>query len=96
MAWQPAFKSIDLSAATYRNEASLVSRLNKFVADVREFDGDRWEGLLIRDVDIKGRAVQVIVPRGSITEANRAVFESVRVSARGDNEKPVDIFFTEY
>jgi|SRR5579864_3962228 len=89
-------KSIDLNAATYQNEESLAYRLNKFVADVREFDGDRWGGLLIRDVDIKGRAVQVIVPRGSITEANRAVFENAQVRARGDNEKPIHIIVTEY
>ena len=89
-------KSIDLNAATYQNEESLAYRLNKFVADVRDFDGDRWGGLLIRDVDIKGRAVQVIVPRGSITEANRAVFENAQVRARGDNEKPIHIIVTEY
>jgi len=89
-------KSIDLNAATYQNEESLAYRLNKFVADVREFDGDRWGGLLIRDIDIKGRAVQVIVPRGSITEANRAVFENAQVRARGDNEKPIHIIVTEY
>jgi hypothetical protein len=89
-------KSIDLNAATYQNEASLAYRLNKFVADVQEFDGDRWGGLVIRDVDIKGRSVQVIVPKGSITEANRAVFESAQVRARSDNEKPVDIIVTEY
>jgi hypothetical protein len=89
-------KSIDLNAATYQNEASLAYRLNKFVADVQEFDGDRWGGLVIRDVDIKGRSVQVIVPKGSITEANRAVFKSAQVRARSDNEKPVDIIVTEY
>jgi hypothetical protein len=89
-------KSIDLNAATYQNAASLDNRLNKFIADVRGFNGDRWGGLVIRDVDIKGRTVQVIVPKGSITEANRAVFESVQVRARGNNEKPVDIIITEY
>jgi hypothetical protein len=89
-------KSIDLNAATYQNEASLANRLNKLIDDVREFDGDRWGGLVIRDVDIKGRSVQVIVPKGSVTEANRAVFEGARVRAQSYNEKPVDIIVTEY
>jgi hypothetical protein len=89
-------KSIDLNAATYQNEQSLAFRLNKLVDDVREFTGDTWGGLTISDIDIKGRAVHVIVPRGSITEANRAIFDRAQVRAWGDNEKPVDIFVTEY
>jgi CDI toxin restriction endonuclease-like domain len=63
-------KSIDLHAATYQNEASLAYRLNKYVDDVRDFDGARWAGKNIRGTDIDGRAVQVIVPRGSITDAH--------------------------
>lgn len=47
-------KSIDLNAATYQNEASLANRLNKFVADVREFEGADWGDLPIEEKDIKG------------------------------------------
>ncbi len=89
-------KSIDLNAATYQNEASLGNRLNKLIDDVREFNGVTWGGLPISDIDIKGRAVQVIVPKGSITEANRATFDRAQARAWGDNEKPVDIIVTEY
>jgi contact-dependent growth inhibition (CDI) system restriction endonuclease-like protein len=89
-------KSIDLNAATYQNEASLANRLNKLIDDVREFNGVTWGGLPISDIDIKGRAVQVIVPRGSITEANRAAFDRAQARAWGNNEKPVDIIVTEY
>jgi hypothetical protein len=89
-------KSIDLNAATYQNDASLANRLNKLIDDVREFNGVTWGGLPISDIDIKGRAVQVIVPRGSITEANRATFDRAQERAWGDKEKPVDIIVTEY
>jgi hypothetical protein len=89
-------KSIDLNATTYQNEASLANRLNKLIDDVREFNGVTWGGLPISDIDIKGRAVQVIVPRGSITEASRAAFDRAQARAWDDNVKPVDIIVTEY
>ena len=82
-------KSIDLNAATYQNEASLAYRLNKFVDDVREFNGADWGDKNIRDTDIDSRAVQVIVPRGSITEAQQLVFEMVRSAAKRDDADPL-------
>jgi hypothetical protein len=89
-------KSIDLNAATYQNEISLTNRLNKLVDDVREFNGRDWGGLPIDADDIKGRAVQVIVPTGSMTESNRVVFDKARAQARANTERPVDIIVTEY
>src|SRR5580704_11239599 len=89
-------KSIDLNAATYQNEASLAYRLNKFVADVREFNGDTWGGLPISDTDIKGRAVHLIVPKGSMTEAQRVVVDNIRTRAMRYNYRPVDIIITEF
>jgi hypothetical protein len=89
-------KSIDLNAATYQNEASLAYRLNKYVDDVRDFDGARWATKNIRDTDIDGRAVQVIVPRGSFTDAHRNVIDEVRANALKHNDRPVDIIVTEH
>jgi len=89
-------KSIDLNAATYQNEASLAYRLNKFVDDVREFDGADWGTKNIRDTDIDSRAVQVIVPSGSITKDQQLVFEMVRSAAMRDRRRPVDIIVTEH
>jgi hypothetical protein len=89
-------KSIDLNAATYQNEASLAYRLNKYVDDVRDFDGARWATKNIRDTDIDGRTVQVIVPRGSITDAHRNVIDEVRANALKHNDRPVDIIVTEH
>ncbi len=89
-------KSIDLNAATYQNEASLANRLNKYVDDVRDFNGARWARKNIRDTDIDGRAVQVIVPRGSITDPQRNVIDEVRANALKHNDRPVDIIVTEH
>jgi hypothetical protein len=89
-------KSIDLNAQTYNNEASLEYRLEVTVAKVREFDGADWGGKNVRDTDITGRAVQLIIPKGSMTEAQRIVIESVRARARQDNDKPVEIIITEF
>jgi hypothetical protein len=89
-------KSIDLNAATYQNEASLANRLNKFVADVREFEGADWGGKNIRDTDIDGRAVQVIVPSGSFARDKQLVFEKVRSAAMRNKRRPVDIIVTEH
>jgi hypothetical protein len=89
-------KSIDLNAATYQNEASLANRLNKFVADVREFDGARWGGLEINETDITARAVQVIVPRGSMTDAKQTVIDEVSTQAIRFNDRPVKIIVTEF
>jgi hypothetical protein len=89
-------KSMDLNAATYQNEVSLAYRLNKYVDDVRDFDGARWATKNIRDTDIDGRAVQVIVPRGGITDAHRNVIDEVRTNALKHNDRPVDIIVTEH
>ena len=80
-------KSIDLNAATYQNEAGLAYRLNKYVVDVRDFDGADWGDMPISETDIQGRAVHLIVPKGSITEAQQNVIDSARARAMRYNNK---------
>ena len=91
-----SIKSIDLNAATYQNEASLTHRLNKYVEDVREFNGKDWGGKEVRGADICGRAVRVIVPRGSVTQVKQIVIDGVRANALRNHKTPVDIIVTEY
>jgi hypothetical protein len=88
-------KSIDLNAAAYQNEVSLGNRLLQYIDDVRDFDGARWAGLNIPAGQITGRAVQLIVPKGSMTEAQRVVLDWVRQIAKQSN-RPVDIIVTEF
>ena len=89
-------KSMDLNATTYQKETSLTYRLEIYVAKVREFDGAYWGGKDISDTDIDGRAVHLIVPKGSMTEAQRIIIERVRERAMRDRKRPVDIIITEF
>ena len=88
-------KSIDLNAATYQNDISLGSRLLQYLEAVRDFDGTHWGGLNIEADQITGRAVQLIVPKGSVTDAQRAVLDWVRQIAK-QNKRPVEIIVTEF
>lgn len=88
-------KSIDLNAAAYQNDITLGNRLLQYVEDVRDYDGARWGGLDIQAGQITGRAVQLIVPKGSLTDAQRIVLDWVRKIAK-QNNRPVDIIVTEF
>jgi hypothetical protein len=58
-------------------------------------NGARWGGLEIQAGVITGRAVQLIVPKGSMTGAQRVVLDWVRQIAK-QNSRPVDIIVTEF
>ena len=88
-------KSIDLNAATYQNDISLANRLLQYVEDVRDFDGATWGGKEVSNDQIAGWAIQLIVPKGSTTAAQRAIIDQVREIAKRSN-RPVDIIVTEF
>jgi hypothetical protein len=88
-------KSIDLNAATYHNEAGLTYRLQSYIAKVQDFDGDSWGGKEVRENEITGRAVMLIIPSGSMTEAQRTIIERVRTLSLLHNDKPVDVVIIE-
>lgn len=89
-------KSIDLTAKTYQKEASLTYRLNQYVADVQEFEGANWGTVKISKADINSRAVQLIVPEGSLNKTNQTLIGGVRARAMKDTDRPVDIIVTEH
>jgi CDI toxin restriction endonuclease-like domain len=90
-----SIKSIDLNAATYQNAAALTRRLVKYAGEVSEFMGDQLAGDVVLPSDIKGRALSLAVPKGSITPAQRAVIEDVRRWAK-TLDHPVDIIINEF
>ncbi len=90
-----SIKSIDLNAATYHKEQSLTYRIEKYVEAVRDFNGADWGDKIVWSDDIAGRALQLVVPQGSVTEAQRLVIEAVRTRVRQSN-RPVDITITEH
>jgi filamentous hemagglutinin len=90
-----SIKSIDLNAVSYQKEAILTNRLNKYVTDLREFEGADWGGKLVRKSDIRSRELEVFVPEGSMTEPLRAVIERVRATAKRGS-RPVGLVVKEY
>jgi hypothetical protein len=57
--------------------------------------GDQLAGDVVLPSDIKGRALSLAVPKGSITPAQRAVIEDVRRWAK-TLDHPVDIIINEF
>jgi hypothetical protein len=90
-----SIKSIDLRAATYQDEARLTYRLRKYVSDVAEFYGARWANNVVLPSEIKGRALNLVIPKGSMTAAQRDAIEAVRAWARMKNDNPVIVHITE-
>jgi hypothetical protein len=90
-----SIKSIDLKAATYQNAVGLTRRLAKYVGEVSEFVGDALGNDVVDISDIKGRALSVAVPKGSMTATQKAAIEDVRRWARMLNN-PVDIIINEF
>jgi hypothetical protein len=77
-----SIKSIDLNAATYQDATRLTYRLNGYVDQIALYDGDEMSGITIRPSDISGRALDIAVPNGSITETQRAAIEAAKLRAR--------------
>jgi hypothetical protein len=91
-----SIKSLDLRAATYQDEARLTYRLRKYVSDLSEFDGARWANDVVLPSEIRGRALSLAIPNGSMTAAQREAIEAVRAWARMKNHNPVEFSIIEF
>jgi hypothetical protein len=89
-----SIKSMDIRAVTYQREATLAYRLSRHVREVSEFVGGELGEDVVELADIKGRALEVVIPKGVITPKQREVFETVRSWAR-TIENPVEIIINE-
>jgi 2-keto-4-pentenoate hydratase len=69
--------------------------LVKYVNEVSEFVGDSLANDVVLLSDIKGRALSLAVPKGSMTATQKAVIENVRRWATMLNN-PVDIIINEF
>jgi len=90
-----SIKSIDLSAAVYQNGTSLMYRLSDYVGRVSDFDGAAYGGDIVRSNQITGRVLQIVVPKGSMTEEQRSIIDAVRDWAK-TLHPPVDVTVTEF
>jgi hypothetical protein len=84
-----------VSAATYKDAARLIYRLEKYVNDVADFDGAEWAGDQVKSSAITDRALSLAIPKGSLTAAQREAIEVLRIEARKMN-KSVAIIVTEF
>ena len=78
-----SIKSIDLNAATYRNTATLASRLNNYVDSVSGFNGANWANVDIKASQITARQLSLAIPSGSASAAQQTVINAAAARAQG-------------
>ena len=91
-----SIKSIDLRAATYQDAARLAYRLNKYIDDLGDYEGGVLSNIEVKSSDISERTLNLIVPRGAMTEIQQAAVEAARSRAMTVNRYPVKIVITPY
>jgi hypothetical protein len=78
-----SIKSIDLNAPWYRDPLNLSRRLDRYVDQLQTFDRIDWGGATIREEQITGKVLDIVVPKNSITRAQRdAIARSTERAAR--------------
>jgi hypothetical protein len=69
-------KSIDLNGTTYQDAARLTYRINDYVRKLANFDGANYGKTAIAAEDITNRVLHVVVPKGSVTDAQQEAFDA--------------------
>jgi hypothetical protein len=89
-----SIKSIDLNAATYQDAARLTYRLNEYVDKLGDYEGGNLLVTIVELPDISDRVLNLVVPKGAMTEVQRAAIEAARARALIANPYPVKIIIT--
>ena len=88
-----SIKSIDLNGATYQNFGRLTSRLKKYIDELDTYPGTDWGGDEVDPSAITGRALNLIIPKGSMTAAQKPAIEAARTRAKALG---IDLIVTEF
>jgi filamentous hemagglutinin len=88
-----SIKSIDLNAATYQDFGRLNSKLNNYIDSLDAYRGTDWGGDEIDDSAITGRALSLIIPKGSMTSVQKSAIEAARARAKSLG---IDVIITEF
>jgi hypothetical protein len=80
-----SIKSMDLNAAVYQNDTSLTYRLNNYFDKVSEFDGAKLVDDVVYPGQITERVLQLVIPKGSMSEAQQMIINAARARAEGLN-----------
>lgn len=91
-----SIKSIDLNAATYQDAARLTYRLNKYVDELGDYEGGSLSNVEVELSDISKRILNLIVPKGAMTEIQRAAIKAAQERASMVNRYPVKIAITPF
>ena len=89
-----SIKSIDLNAATYQDAARLTYRLNEYVDKLGDYEGGNLLVTIVELPDISDRVLNLVVPKGAMTEVQSAAIEAARARALIANPYPVKIIIT--
>jgi hypothetical protein len=88
-----SIKSIDLTAATYQDATRLTYRLDVYVNKLIYFEGATLGDLQIGSSAINGRALELVIPKGGMTAAQRASIDAAKLRARAFG---VEMIITEF
>jgi hypothetical protein len=77
-----SIKSINLNAATYQNAARLLARINTYVDQVAEYEGGELGRDVVKAEEITGRALNLAIPEGSVSAAQKAAIDAARARAK--------------
>jgi len=90
-----SIKSIDLGAASYQNMTVLIKRLSEYAGEVSEFVGGKLGNDVVKSSEIRGRALEVAIPKGTMTPKQREIVDAVRSWAK-TLQNPVDVIIIEF
>ncbi|MDB5361711.1 MAG: hypothetical protein JWO51_3008 [Rhodospirillales bacterium] len=86
-------KTIDLSTPGYQNENRLRQVVSKYVKQLSEFNGGKWDSIEIKYEDIRAKRLDLIVPRHFSTESQWRILRNAASRAR---DRGVDLKITEF
>jgi hypothetical protein len=71
-----SIKSIDLNAAAYQDSTRLGYTLNRYINKLANYEDSTLGDITVRVKDITSRTLSIVIPRGSMTSAQRAAFDA--------------------
>jgi hypothetical protein len=89
-----SIKSIDLNAAAYQDAARLTYRLNQYIDKLGEYEGGILSNTEVSLSAISSRVLNLVVPKGAMTEVQSVAIEAARMRALIANHYPVKIVVT--
>jgi len=88
-----SIKSIDLNSPWYRDPVNLSRRINYYVNKLVNFDGLYWGRIEIRSDEIRGKVLDIIIPKNNGTAAQR---ETMIESLERAKKLGIYLLFTRY